>query len=132
MAIINEQYPLTTQDGVAIPLDIIKPSGLIFQALTSSAWTSITIPLKTDLVMLKASEDCILDMTGLAAIAFVEGAYNAKALYLPKGFVVAVAIDPGVIKARAVSTATVLYIQGIYKWAALSLPRQAATVTSRK
>ena len=132
MSITNEQYPLTTQDGTAIPLDIIRPLGLIYQTVSSSGWTTMTIPAGMELAMFKASEDCYVDLTGTVAVAPVAGTHYPSMLFVPRGFIVSSTVAPGTIKVRSVSVAGQIFIQGIQKWAALSLPRQASTLTSRK
>lgn len=131
MSLINEQYPLTTQDGKAIPLDIIKPSGLIFQDVTALAWSSLTIPSGMDLAMFRATEDIFVDLNGVQTIPLPVATFHNSVLLVPKGFVVASTINAGTLRAIGVSKAGRIYIQGIQKWAALSFPRQSSTIVSR-
>lgn len=131
MALTNESYPLTTQDGQAIPLDVINPSGLIYQDASTSAWADITIPAGMTLATFKASEDTLVDLTGTMTVATAVATHYPSMLFVPKGFVVASVVAPGPIKVRALSAASRIYIQGIYRWASLALARQNTTVVSR-
>lgn len=131
MTLANEQYPLSTQDGDSIPLDVIRPVGMVFQTFVAGSWTAVTLPAGTDLVTIKADEDCYLDLLGTKTTALAAGTYYASVLYIPKGFVVTAQLAAGAIKVWGIATTGNIYIQLVGRWATLSLPRQTSNIVSR-
>ena len=70
----SEHYPFATQDGKAIPLDILKPSGLIPVPFTEGAPVEITLPDTTGTAVRyngyypEAQEPSFLNMAGQKGI----------------------------------------------------------------
>jgi len=130
MSVISDQlYPFATQDGKAIPLDIIRPQGLI-QVPFTLTWASLVIPAGYEICVFRATEDAIIDISGTAAVANVDGTAYNNHLFIPKGYIVTAAITVGTVKIIGASAVGRLVIQALKKWSSLSLPRQSATITS--
>lgn len=117
----SDNYPFATKDGKVIPLDIIKPQGVIFHSFTLGAFSEVTIPAgKSTVAILYATEACFISF-GSNPASFLEDAYHDKVLFIPRGHVVATTVEVGNIYVKGFSTNGILNIQFIEKWAGLSL-----------
>jgi len=123
MSIPVEIYPLSTQDGKSIPLDIISPEGMVYQALTTS-WSTIALTSLYNTAVIFSTTAALLDITNTAAGTPASGSLNTGMLYIPAETVVTLILPTASIKVRAVTGTGDLYINGIRRWAALALPRQ--------
>lgn len=119
----SEIYPFATQDGKAIPLDILKPAALSFFDFTSAAKADITISQESSVVMLLATEVCILSFNS-ALTALTAGAEYLNAVLVPKNIIVSCLLPGYSAQVRGVTASGVLYIQSIEKWSGLALDKQ--------
>lgn len=120
-----DNYPFATKDGKVIPLDIIRPKGLIMQDFSASTGENITIPVGSEIAILIATEDCIFfEASATSANPIVSGTYYTKALFVPKGIAVTVTIVAGTAKVLGQGVAGKLSIQVVEKWAGLALDVQ--------
>lgn len=119
-------YPFSTQDGKAIPLDIIKPKGLISCAYTNGVVAHCVIPPDGSVGVLTSSFPCILRFGAVdMPVPPVDGVYYPDAVYIPAGGIITVALTPGPVSVVGAATKSgVLYIQLIEQWAGLGLPTQ--------
>ena len=124
MSDLNEVYPFATQDGKAIPLDILKPSWLFLHGFTVDGNSSLTLPASDLVSVFISSEAVIVSFEDVLDSAIVAGMQLPKALYVPKGVIVTCAIPSQQLHARGVAEAGTLYIQIIEKWAGLALAKQ--------
>lgn len=124
MASINvpsDNYPFATKDGRVIPLDIIKPQGVIFASFNPTAFSPVTIPAsKSTVAILFATEACFISF-GVDPATFAEGIYHDSVLFVPRGHAVASTVESGEIYIKGFASAGVVNIQFIEKWAGLSL-----------
>lgn len=121
-------YPFSTQDGKAIPLDIIRPKGLIICAFTPAALLTVshcTIPDGTVVGVLTSSAECIVRF-GPEDIPSVleDGTLYEDTVFIPAGGGVTVVLQPGPISVTGTNKAGALFIQIIDQWAGLGLPTQ--------
>ena len=116
-------YPFATQDGKAIPLDILSPSYLVRIAFTSAANTAITLPEDTQVAMFLATQAVIVSFDETIAVTSPTW-QQASCLYIPKDGIVSSSVQALTIQIRGVAESGDLWIQTIKKWAGLALDRQ--------
>ena len=119
----SEQYPFATQDGKAIPLDILKPLGLLILPFTTDAVASISLPESSAVAMMIASEACLISFDH-SLVTVPTNEFLSKVLLVPYNNVVSCSIPSLDIKVRGVDANGTLYVQLIEKWAGLALARQ--------
>jgi hypothetical protein len=117
-------YPFATQDGQAIPLDIIAPRSLMYQNFVSTGnGTAIVIPTASEVGTVFSTKDAILRFTDDLSILAAD-AEIPNALFIPANTIVTVALTPGTAYVLGIAEAGRLYLQVIDKWAGLGLPTQ--------
>ena len=84
MANLTQRYPLATPDGVPIPLEVIRPYGIVKQAFTTTVSGNITLAAAVEIASFYATEDCIVRF-GAAASNPADGVTLANAIFIPKG-----------------------------------------------
>lgn len=120
---LKDLYPFATQDGQAIPLDIINPAGLVFQDFILGASTEFTIPAGYEVGTFFATKDCIVSF-GADLVSFDANTMHTNTLLLPAGVVVTAAFIAGPAYVRGIAEVGTVYMQLIEKWAGLGLPQQ--------
>lgn len=124
MSAPKDLYPFATQDGKAIPLDIIRADGLIFIDYTL-AGELLTIPAGKEVGTVYASTDAILTFGANTAVPAANVPMPAS-LFIPAKTILTVALLPGSAYVKAMSTNGKLVVQLIEKWAGLGLTTQFA------
>lgn len=117
-------YPFATQDGKAIPLDIIKAKSVIMQSFIAGAGTAITIPATATVGVLISDKACLLRFGTTLPASLIANTEYADTVLVPSGSIVVVAMTPGTAYVRGLSEAGTIYIQLIEKWAGLALNTQ--------
>lgn len=120
---LQQIYPFATQDGKAIPLDIIKSAGLLTKAYTTSVST-FTVPEGKQVGVFLASSACLVRPTTELPGALLDGTTYEDALLIPSDVAVASVVMPGTYYIKGLSVAGTLYLQFIEKWAGLALDKQ--------
>ena len=118
----NQLYPLSTNDGQVIPLDIIRPLGLSVVAIPAIGAT-VTFPAAVGVCALFSTVDIVLDLTGVATGA--EGDH-ANAVFVPARVMIT-AVFPDVLSLKALpvsAKAGILSVQSIQKWAGIGTLNQ--------
>ena len=128
MPVIDEIYPLSTQNAGWIPLDVIKPLAITYLVF-GTGFSDLVLSANTNLAAIWASEHCLLDLSNTATTIVSGTTYN-NWLFIPKDSVVMVTLPTATIKVRGLTASGRLVIQGIQRWSALALPRQINTKTS--
>lgn len=113
-------YPFSTQDGKAIPLDILKTKGLIIQEYNIGSDALITIPAEAEIAVLIASQDCIISVGEIVG-PIVNNTLKAKAYYIPKATAVTITVEPGSCYVRGHTLGGVLSVQLIERWVGMGL-----------
>lgn len=126
----NQLYPFSTEDGKTIPLDIIRPVGLMQVNVPVAGFAaSAIIPADWALASFYSKEGCIVQL-GTATLngALTPGMVYPDALVVPPRCLVVSTLLPG--ECRIISlegdTGTV-FIQRIQKWAGIALRRQVTS-----
>lgn len=124
MSSTTQRYPFATASGDSIPLDVVKPSGLIVKSFLSSGATgNIALPADVEAIGLLASEDCIVRF-GAAASVPADGVNLSNAIYVPAGMHIIAAPPADTFSAIGHTANGTLIVQLIAKWAGLSLDTQ--------
>ena len=119
----SELYPFATQDGQSIPLDILKPNGLLIIPFTTASAKSITLPDTAPVAMFISSEACIISFDADISSVPVD-TFLSKVLIVPFGSIVSSYIPSLPIQVRGLDSDGTLYIQLIEQWAGLALAAQ--------
>ena len=123
----RQVYPLATEDKQAIPLEVIRPSGVMFVQVASSGVTDITIPAGWELAYIHSTASVYLEVGAVTLPAEpVSGTVYANAVFIPGNALVSVALESGV--ARFIpgddGISAKVRISCIQKWANIGLRRQ--------
>ena len=121
---LSDIYPFATQDGKAIPLDILKPSGLILHAYTEGSASTLIIPEQYQVGMFLATTSCLVCFGEELVKPFVDSIIYENTLLVPSGNVVSSAIRHPSLSIIGLNEGGQLYIQLIDRWAGLALDRQ--------
>lgn len=124
MATAN-RYPLSTVDGKAIPLEVIKPLGVIRLPFTATAFNVqvLSDAYEDKILMLSSSEDCYLDFAA-APTSPVDDVVLPSMVFVPAGVLIACVTNSVYLNVIGVSTSGILHIQLVDTWAGLALETQ--------
>lgn len=114
----SELYPLSTQDGQAIPFDIVKPSSLVFWTLVADTQKNATIPAGFVTGFFFCTTDCVFRNADVTLVGMAEATEYADAIFIPSNTVVSVTLTPGASKIMPLGNGT-LYLSKVQQWAAL-------------
>lgn len=123
MSSTSQRYPLSTPDGISIPLDVIKPYSYILKSVGTTVSAAINIPAAIEIISFAATEDTIICFGG-TAVAPPDGTPQSNTLFVQKGTRVTVAPPANTFTVLALGTAGYLHCQLIDKWAGLALQTQ--------
>jgi len=85
MASSKQRYPLSTLNGQYIPLDVIRPSGLIKASyLSASATAAAALPAGAELLLVRSTTDCFIKFANSSATK-PTSTVIADTLYLRRG-----------------------------------------------
>lgn len=112
-------YPLSTQDGQDIPLDVVKPLSLIFYNLAVNADKTINVPVGAKIAYIYSRVDCLIRFKVGAFPALVQGTVYDDTIFIPAGIPITVVVTPGEGHVIGFATGTI-YFSYIEQWAALS------------
>lgn len=123
--ILAGRYPLSTPDGTAIPLDIIKPLALGKIVFVAGGYTSCDIPAAYagKLLVAYSSVECYISEDAVPVVPTVN-AFTAKMIYIPAGVLIVFVAGAAKIAAIGVAAAGTLHIQVADTWAGLALKAQ--------
>lgn len=129
MSDIQGRYPLSTADGQAVPLDIIRPMGIVSISFNPSTGTSpFTLSDTLDCYSIRATEDCLVEFNATFPLAtnLVNATFRADALYVPKNTILFISppVSKNIISVLGISTSGLLHIQYIESWTGLALKNQ--------
>lgn|SRR5574337_114699 len=120
---LDQVYPFATQDGKSIPLDIIRPSGLIFRDFIAGTPLPITIPEGYPVAAIISDSACLIKFAGNIGTLIANTLY-ADLLLVPAGTIIISSVVAGNGAVQGLSAAGTVYIQLIEKWAGLALDKQ--------
>jgi len=119
----SEVYPFATQDGKAIPLDIIKPSGIITKTFTLAA-ASFTIPAGYKVGTFLATVGCLVRFGATLPNPLVDATLYEDTLLVPNDTIVTSSILSTTVYVKGLAESGTLYVQLIEKWIGLALDKQ--------
>lgn len=119
-------YPLSTQDGKAIPLDVIAPSSLVKFSFVAGVASDVIIPAGYNVCWLFATKACILRLSATdLPVALVDGTPYDYALYVPAQMPITVMLTSGEASLLGLGDGD-LYINAVEQWAALLQRNQSS------
>jgi hypothetical protein len=126
----DQLYPFSTEDNKSIPLDIIRPLGLIRTALASAVLSTIVIPATWKLASFFCPAGCYIQFFNETLPSpLIDGTEYVDTLFVPPSCVVTSTVIAGNAKILMLGTGTsYLAAQNIQKWAGLSLNRKLTTI----
>ena len=124
MAAPVDIYPLSTSEGVAIPLEVVAPTGYMFLHFSDVATAVIALPATSDMIILNSDEDCILRFSNNLAVLPAEGIVVPDTLFLRKNMQVVVYPQQKFLSVRRLVLDGTLHIQFIDTWHGLALATQ--------
>lgn len=116
-------YPFSTQDGKAIPLDIIKPRAVIVQPYLVSAGATFQMPSYAVVGVLMSDTGCLVRF-GEEGIVATPGMPITDCIIVPAGGIITTVLTPGDVHVLGLAKGGTLYIQLIEQWAAMGLATQ--------
>lgn len=116
-------YPFSTMDGKPIPLDIIKPTGLIPKSFTAVGDSSFVVPSDAVVGVFISNQACLIRF-GATVGAPVDATEIPNTILIPADMAVTVALTAGTCYVRGLTASGTVYLQLMEKWAALALPTQ--------
>lgn len=113
----DQLYPLSTQDGKAIPLDVARPLGLFPVAFTDGVVSDFTLPDEYNIVSVYATAACILRI-GSTIAAVANETEIADAIYIAADTHYDIIITSGACAVWGLGAGTI-YITSLQQWGAL-------------
>lgn len=124
----TQRYPLSTPDGSAIPMEIIKPHSCLLKTFSNSAATAaLSVPSDVEIMSISVTEDCLITF-GAAAVSLVDGVAQLNTVFIPKNMRVCVAPKAATYTILGVSLGGLANIQFIEKWAGLAVQTQYSRI----
>lgn len=126
---IKDLYPFSTADGKVIPLDILRPLGVLkkdfdFTTGTSLESVGVTVPI----MLLRSSKNCYVRFGTVAVLPTSGGGVVAETVYVPRGEIIVCAPkDPNYSVLGETEVGT-LFIQLMEQWAGLGNEAQYAAI----
>lgn len=123
LQIPSQVYPFATQDGKPIPLDIIRPAGLIQISFNNSSSVNFTLTDTYTEGIVLATSACLVRQ-GTDIPSMVDGTFYQDMFLVYTDTLITVSLLSGTIYVKGLSGSGTLYLQLIEKWAGLALPKQ--------
>lgn len=121
-----QRYPLSTPEGTAIPLEVVKPLGILRIPFTASAYASVNLNAAYQdkiFVAFSKTEDCYISFAASPA-AVVDSVVSADIIHVPAGTLLAFVSNTLYLSAQGVSASGTVIIQIVDTWAGLALEAQ--------
>lgn len=121
----SKRYPLSTPEGNSIPLEVVKPLGLLRIPFTSAAYASVILASTfQDKIFIASSDvDCYVSIEQTPENV-VDSVVSNDIIYIPAGTMIAFISNTLYLSARGVSASGTVHIQIIDTWAGLALETQ--------
>lgn len=120
-------YPLSTQDGKNIPLDVIRPKSLVSYGFKGDAATAITIPAGFALCWAYATQDCFLCIAPVnLPSSLVDGTPYPFTVFIPAGTPIVIMVVPGQASLLGFGSQGTLILNWVEQWAALAQQQQTS------
>ena len=116
---IEGLYPLTTQDGRAIPLDIVKPSSLIYWNLVKDTEKTVVIPAGFEVCFAFSTAHCYLRNADVAIGVPAEATEYTDTMLIVSDSILTLNLTPGAGRRIMPLGDGVIYLSAVKQWAAL-------------
>ena len=129
MANIPNRYPLATADGQSIPLDVVRPNSSVQLTIATGAGsTSLSLPASTEVMVIYATKDCLIQFAESAAVAtpYTSGTIKADSFFIPASTLMVLSPIPEKTSFSliALAEAGIAYINFLEKWSGMALQSQ--------
>ena len=124
MAAPIDLYPLSTPDGIAIPLDVVSPTGYMYIPFSATPTVALALPATSDMIVLTCDEDCIIRFSNDLAVIPPASSYMVDTLYLRKNMQTIVYPQKKFISVKRLVMDGTLHLQFIDTWHGLALASQ--------
>jgi len=115
----QDNYILSSPEGVPIPLDVLRPNGVLIADFLVGSLTEYVLPASAEVAIFYASEECYVVFEA-EATAIVSGEFKPNCLFCPKGHAITSSLLSETFSVRGLSKSGSLVIQVIERWAGLS------------
>lgn len=126
---IKDLYPFSTSDGKAIPLDILRPSGVLRASFVSASGSALLdLGVATPILILRTSEDCFVRFGSIAVRPIVDaGVSTSEQIVVYANEIIIVSPKSSQFSVIGDVNPGVLTIQLIEQWAGIGheVSRQA-------
>jgi len=119
----SQVYPFATQDGKPIPLDIIRPAGLIKIDFGNISNVNFTLADTYTEGIILATAACIVRQ-GSTIPSIADGTFYQDMFLVYTNTLITVSLLAGPIYVKGLTDSGTLYLQLVEKWAGLALPKQ--------
>ncbi len=131
MSDLQKRYPFSAADGQAIPLDIIRPHGVIRKSfLLASPTAAMDVPSTVEAFSILSNEDCVVQFatSAASASALSDGVLKADSLFVPADILIVVSppLDKKSFSIIGDSANGIAVLQFIETWSGLALQSQFA------
>lgn len=121
----DQLYPMSTEDGKHIPLDIIRPLDIQVVAIAAEVHAAVVFTAGQKYCSITADVDCVVDLTNSQTYPFVS---STSGFVVCAGGIFTVQLPEAPVNARVIplnaGESGQLRITGLQKWAGLGLARQ--------
>ena len=122
----SQIYPLATQDGKAVPLDVAEPIALIYYPLVANTKKDITIPGGWTFMYVFSTCNCVLSTNDTdLPNTLVDGTTYNDAIFIPANTPVIITTVAGAGSISPLANGNI-YLNKIEKWAALVQSNQSS------
>ena len=124
MPATTQRYPLSTPEGVAIPLDVFKPHSFLRKSyLAGAASAAVSVPASVEIMSVTSDTDILVKFGGTAVIP-ADNVLAENTVLIEKNSRVCVAPTAATFTIIGISEAGTCSIQFIDKWAGLAVQTQ--------
>lgn len=124
MSLPIEIYPLATRDSQSIPLDIIRPEGVLVTGFAANADSPLDIPAGKEIgIFTTTGASCIVTF-GSSVGAIVDNELKTNSVFIPEQSTMTVQLIGQSVSVRGLAEAGTLVLQLVTTYAALGAPQQ--------
>ena len=121
----SDLYPLSTIDGKEVPLEVIKPIGIMIASFSSSPSSPVAIPDASKLIGISSTEDCFVLFANATISVPANNTYVSGVLFVPADTIITVIPSAAYYSVVSASSNNgTLTLQFLETWHGLALPTQ--------
>lgn len=121
----EDTYPYSTENGSAVPLDVIKAKSLMILDVSTTP-TTIQIPRGSRVATICSDTDCVIQLTDrpsqtLQPSTATHNTFIDDALMIHKDHILSVVVEEGDAHVVSLEGSGTMYIQLVEQWASISM-----------